>query len=187
MNHTNITTKTVSNDFSIVYYTYAAMNKLNGNIRYYNLLENNFEANQIIDGLWLGSLESSYDKTTLKNKGITHVISVLAGYEPPFPDDFNYLVINALDNQSSNLIEVFDDTSEFIANAFQNNGNVLVHCAYGRSRSATIVCAYLIDAFGMHLDTVLKVLKSKRKIVEPNPNYIEQLNMRYRSKYEELP
>ena len=159
------------------------MNKINGNLRYYNLLENHFEANEIIDGLWLGSLESSYAKNILQKKGITHIISVLAGYEAPFVNDFNYLVINALDNQSSNLCEVFDETSKFIADAFANGGNILVHCAYGRSRSATIVSAYLIDAYGMKVETTLKVLKGKRQIVEPNPNYIQQLKAYYENKY----
>jgi hypothetical protein len=182
----NITVKTVSNDSNILYYTYSIMNKLNGSLRYYKLLENNFEANQIIDGLWLGSLESSYDRETLKKKGITHIISVLAGYEPPFPEDFNYLVINALDNQSSNLIDVFNDTSDFISDAFCNNGNVLVHCAYGRSRSATIIVAFLIDSFGMYVDTAINLLQSKRPIVEPNPNYVNQLRTHYRSKYQEF-
>ena len=73
---TLITKNITNNDPSIVYYTYALMTKLNGNLRYYNLLENNFEANEIFNGLWLGSLESSYDQETLKKKGITHIISV---------------------------------------------------------------------------------------------------------------
>ena len=143
MEHSNVKTRTISNDLSVVYYSYALMNKLNGSLRYHNFLQNTFEANQIVDGLYLGSLSSAFDRSTLKNKGITHIISVLAGFEAPYPDEFNYLVINALDNQSSNLKEVFTETSDFISDAFYNNGKVLVHCAYGRSRSAILFKSWM--------------------------------------------
>lgn len=178
-------TKTVSNDSSLLYYTYMLMNRLNCNLRYYNYFGNTWEANEIVDGIYLGALSSSYNKEELKKKGITHIVSVLAGYEPPFPEDFNYMVINALDNQSSRLIDVFDEANLFITNAILNNENVLIHCAYGRSRSATIVAAYLTYTFGMDLQRVLSVLKSKRSIVEPNSNYIKQLEDYYKTKFGE--
>lgn len=179
-----IITKTINqNDYSLTYYGYHILNQLNGNIRYYNLLTNNFEANSIVNGLYLGSLESSYDYSTLKEKKITHIISVLAGYVPPYPDDFNYFVINTLDTEQSNLSEVFDDCSNFIADAFNEGGNVLVHCAYGRSRSATIVASFLINCYGMDVDKTISLLKSKRDIVEPNPHYVKQLKAYYKSKY----
>lgn len=181
---TTVTTKTVSNDPSIVYYSYLLMNRLNCNLRYYNYFENTWEADEIVDGIFLGALSSSFNKEEMKKRGITHVVSVLAGYEPPFPEDFNYMVINALDNQSSNLIEVFDEVNLFIVEAIMNNSNVLIHCAYGRSRSATITAAYLMNAFGMNLERVLSVLKSKRSIVEPNSNYINQLSDYYKMKFD---
>lgn len=180
---TTVTTKTVSNDPSLLYYTYILMNKLNCNLRYYNYLENIWEADEIVDGIFLGALSSSYNKEELRKREITHVVSVLAGYEPPFPGEFNYMVINALDNQSSNLIEVFDEVNMFITDAIMNNENVLIHCAYGRSRSATITAAYLIKTFGMNLERVLSVLKSKREIVEPNSNYVKQLGDYYKMKF----
>lgn len=184
MSDTTITTRTISDDPSILYYTYMLMNRLNCNIRYYNYFENAWEANEIMDGIYLGALSSSYNKEELKKKRITHVVSVLAGYDPPFPGEFNYMVINALDNNNSKLIDVFDEVNAFIADAIMNNENVLIHCAYGRSRSATITAAYLIHTFGMDVERVLSVLKSKRSIVEPNANYINQLNEYYKIKFE---
>lgn len=179
-------TKTINHfDNPITYYGYHCFNQLNCSIRYYNLLQNNFEAHEIMDGLYLGSLESSYDIETLKRKNITHIVSVLAGYSPPYPDDFNYFVINTLDTEQSNLIDVFDEASKFISDAICDGSNVLVHCAYGRSRSATIVASYLIHAFGMDVDRVLQLLKSKRGIVEPNPHYVKQLRAYYDYKYNE--
>ena len=179
-----IITKTINeNDNTITYYGYHFMNRMNGNLRYYNVLESNFEATEIIDGVYLGSLESSYDINTLKKKGITHIISVLAGYVPPFPDDFNYFVINTLDTEQSNLSDAFEDCGNFISDAISTNGNVLVHCAYGRSRSATILASFLINSYGMDVDRILSLLKSKRDIVEPNPHYVKQLKVYYRNKY----
>lgn len=66
-----IITKTINeNDNTLTYYGYHFMNRINGNLRYYNVLESNFEATEIIDGVYLGSLESSYDINTLKKKAL---------------------------------------------------------------------------------------------------------------------
>ena len=119
----------------------------------------------------------------LKSLGITNIISVIAGFEPPFPEDFNYLVINALDNENTDLYEIFEDTSRFIEKAFENNEKILVHCMAGRSRSATIIIAYLIKTFGIKAYTGIDILKSKRPIVQPNNSFIKQLNTYYNSIY----
>ena len=58
----------------------------------------------------------------------------------------------------------------FIENAFKNKRNkVLVHCAAGVSRSATIVISYLMKLKKWsYFDTKKYVLK-RRKVISPNP------------------
>lgn len=179
-----------SEDFEAVKYVYNLYTKLSCTAR--SLLDNTniFEADEILPGLYIGSFHSVYDKKKLKSNGITRVISVIEGFVPPYPNDFEYLVINAIDNHNSNLIYNFEITNRFINDAFENCEKVLVHCMAGRSRSATIVAAYMIDTFGINVDTTLKLIKTQRPIVEPNLNYKRQLrdyfNILYNDTFEDI-
>ena len=178
-----------STDYSLVYYAFDLYTKCNCLYKYYSNNENNFEANEIIYGLYIGNLNSVYDINGLKNEGITEIISVIAGFEPPYPNDFNYLIINALDNENTNLMKSFEKTNEFIQKAFYENKKVLIHCQAGRSRSATILAAYLIKTFGMNSKTVLEIIKSKRSIIQPNKYFSKQLEEYYNyliPKYDEI-
>ncbi len=169
-------------DNSLVYYSFYAYNMIVS--KYFQNIKNDFEADEIIPGVFLGSINSSYDLDVLKSKGITHIISVILGYVPAYPDDFKYLIINALDNENNSISDVFQSCNNFINHAlFEENGKVLIHCMAGRSRSATILSAYIIDTYGMNVDNVLNLLRSKRKIVEPNSSFIKQLNDYYKHRF----
>jgi hypothetical protein len=52
---------------------------------------------------------------------------------------------------------------------------VLVHCFAGMSRSATIVCAYLLATTSMNTQESIQFVRSKRPIVQPNYGFEKQL------------
>jgi protein-tyrosine phosphatase len=69
----------------------------------------------------------------------------------------------------------FERACQFIEEARQANGCVLVHCACGVSRSTTLCCAYLIKHHSMSLEHALIQLRSRRHIVQPNTAFLRQL------------
>ena len=138
-----------------------------------------FDATQITTDIYLGNIESSYNYEELKKRGITHIISCITGYEPPFPNDFHYIVINALDNDDANLMVHFDTTFNFIDLCKKLNGKILIHCMMGRSRSVCILIAYLIKETNEKPSKLLENIKKKRNIVEPNTNFLRQLDEYY--------
>ena len=52
---------------------------------------------------------------------------------------------------------------------------IQVHCFMGVSRSATVVCAYLIATMKMTPDEALAAVREKRDIVCPNVGFLHQL------------
>lgn len=160
-------------DYNIIYYSSCAINKVKSLISYAS--NRVFEANKIIEGIYLGGIDSVYDKDELKKLGIKNIISVIAGFEAPYPEDFNYVVLNALDTVNTDLKEFFSMTNDFIDDSLDNDEKVLIHCMAGRSRSVTILAAYIIKITGMDVETTLDTIKAKRNIIEPNEYFVKQL------------
>ena len=61
-------------------------------------------------------------------------------------------IILAKDNLDYPIDKHFDEAYEFIEHMRENNKNVLVHCHAGISRSATLVCAYLMKKRGLKMN-----------------------------------
>ncbi|XP_073008333.1 dual specificity protein phosphatase 1-like isoform X1 [Typha latifolia] len=126
-------------------------------------------------GLYLGSVGVALNKEALKNLNITHILVVAKSLEPAFPDDFIYKKIDVLDSPETNLMQYFDECFSFIDEAKRAGGNVLVHCFAGRSRSVTVVVAYLMKTHQMSLARALSVVRSKRPHISPNVGFLTQL------------
>ncbi|KAJ0928792.1 putative phosphoric monoester hydrolase [Helianthus annuus] len=129
---------------------------------------------QIEEGLYLGSLEAANNKTLLKRLNITHILTVASSFPPAYPNDFTYKTLDVHDRADVNIAQYFDDCFGFI-NEAKRTGSVLVHCFAGRSRSATVVVAYLMKTHGMRSSKALNLVKSKRSVVAPNAGFILQL------------
>lgn len=130
---------------------------------------------EIQEGLYLGSIGAAYNKDELLKLKITHILSVANMVESAYPSDFRYKQIEVRDSTDVDLEEHFDECFAFIDEARQSVGAVLVHCFAGRSRSVTVVVAYLMKTYGMSFLQALDLVRSKRPQAAPNPGFILQL------------
>jgi hypothetical protein len=56
-----------------------------------------------------------------------------------------------------------------------NKNKIFIHCAMGRSRSASCVIMYIMKKFGISYQNALSYAESKRPIVDPNEGFLKQL------------
>ena len=130
---------------------------------------------QITDKIWLGNASAARNISLLKTKGITKVLSIMNN--PPHiykdSDGINLKYINIYDKPRENIIKYFGDCINFI----EGKENVLVHCIFGKSRSATIVIAYLMWKEKRSLNDALNFVNQKRSIAIPNMGFKKQLQI----------
>lgn len=125
----------------------------------------------IVDNIYLGNSEDAKNIESLKSHNITHILIPAIGIEKHFTD-IEYLSFPIYDSPYTNISKYFDECIDFIKTS---KGNVLVHCAMGISRSATIVIAYLIIEKKMSYTEAYLYLKNKRNIINPNEGFQKQL------------
>ncbi|KAL2339151.1 hypothetical protein Fmac_013597 [Flemingia macrophylla] len=130
---------------------------------------------KIDEGLYLGSIAAAYNKEALKNYNITHILTVACKIKPPHPADFVYKVIEVVDKYDVDLKQYFNECLDFIDEAKRHGGGVLVHCFAGKSRSVSIVIAYLIKTRGMSFNEALRHVRTVRPTAFPNQGFINQL------------
>ncbi len=61
---------------------------------------------------------------------------------------------------------VLTEAVGWIEDQFADGRTVLIHCAKGRGRSATVLAAYLMKTDGMSFDAVRDLLRSRRELVK---------------------
>ncbi|KAL3685725.1 hypothetical protein R1sor_003747 [Riccia sorocarpa] len=130
---------------------------------------------ELEQGLYLGPVGAAFNKGLLQNLNVTHILAVAGGVDMPFPRDFKYMRIEVHDSAGVNLAKHFDRCFAFIDEARMNGGAVLVHCLAGISRSVTVAVAYLMKKDGMRFPQALAHVKSRRKVAQPNPGFLRQL------------
>jgi protein-tyrosine phosphatase len=124
---------------------------------------------EVTPQLWLGGAPTyKRDYEFIKNAGITAVLNIRAERD----DDQEFYRQNGIDYLQIKVLDVTVPPSEdieegvaFIDEHVQDGGIVLVHCAKGRGRSATLLAGYLMKHDGMTYDQALELMLSKRSLV----------------------
>ena len=96
--------------------------------------------------LFQGSIGCAYNLQALQENGITHILTAAANIGQRFKDQMSYKVLNLLDTPTQNMVEHFEEATDWIDEVLRANpqNKVLVHCFAGKSRASTIMCAYLM-------------------------------------------
>ena len=130
-------------------------------------------AAEIIPNLFLGSIGCASSKKNLNAHGITHIMTVANKLQPAYPTEYAYHVIEIPDAPNANILAYFPQAIKFMEETLANPDNkLLVHCFAGKSRSSTVLLAYLMQAQGMNLRDAYDLVKSKREKVLPNMGFI---------------
>ncbi|RMB90915.1 hypothetical protein DUI87_32513 [Hirundo rustica rustica] len=135
-------------------------------------------ADEVWPGLYLGDQDIASNRRELLQLRITHVLNAShcrwrGGAEFYQGTGIRYLGIEAHDSPSFDMSPYFYPAADFIHQAL-NEGRILVHCAVGVSRSATLVLAYLMIRHHMPLVEAIKTVKDHRGII-PNRGFLRQL------------
>ena len=81
----------------------------------------------------------------------------------------------ASDTPDQNLSQYFSVCNDFIHAARLRDGNVLIHCLAGMSRSVTVAVAYIMSVTPLSWKESLKVVRTGRSVANPNAGFQGQL------------
>ncbi|XP_069467072.1 uncharacterized protein [Ambystoma mexicanum] len=132
--------------------------------------------------LYLGNVLAAMDIDNLRALGITHILNAAhhtkgvhtdAHYYRGLP--FTYFGLKIFDERNFDISCFFGPALKFIDIGLRTpGGKVLVHCFKGKSRSATLVLAYLMVCQNMTLVDAIRTVSAKRHI-SPNEGFIRDL------------
>jgi len=131
----------------------------------------------ITNRLYLGSMLDAKNRDLLLRHNITHVLIVAANLTQHFPQDFSYKQISVVDDESFDLLSHIPSCIDFITSALSAGGSVLVHCAAGVSRSATVVISHLMATQRLSVARAHQAVKQRRPAVCPNSGFMKQLQL----------
>lgn len=127
-------------------------------------------ADGVPETLWLGGAPTyPRDYRFLADHGIKAVLDVreerLGDLDFYAQHDIEHAKLRVLD-MAVPPPEVLDAGVRWIAQQVAQGRPVLVHCAKGRGRSATVLAAYLMKEHGLSFDEARRLLEARRPLVK---------------------
>lgn len=133
---------------------------------------------KVYDRLYLGALEDVFKITTMKEAGISHILSILDRSLPvSIRKQFTCKYVEVLDLPDEDLLSYFEECLRFIDEGRNNGTGVLVHCLVGCSRSATIVIAWMMRERQINVEDAVNSVKECRPRIRPNDGFKFQLEL----------
>ena len=130
----------------------------------------------IIENLYLSNLKTSKNYKFFKTEKVTYVLIAAKNLKMIFKE-INYKRLHLDDNPKQNIAKFFVESIKFIHDAITSANKILVHCLGGKSRSVTIVTAYLMLRQNLSFEKAFGLVKSLHRPAKPNPGFIEQLKL----------
>jgi protein-tyrosine phosphatase len=130
----------------------------------------------ITGNIYISGITGAKDLAAIKRNDIQYVINCTKDIPNYYENKhIKYMRVPIDDSPDQPIGNYFEKTSDFIENIVRKNKNVLVHCYAGVSRSASIVIAYLIIKRHMKYADAIKLVASRRSIINPNPGFVNAL------------
>ncbi|KAK7108999.1 dual specificity protein phosphatase 19-like [Littorina saxatilis] len=146
-----------------------------GSLGFCQGLMEDLQVGEVLPGLIIGSQDVAHNLELLEQYHVTHILNVASHVQNLYPEKFKYLSMDLRDLPEYPIYKDIPKALDFIDEALDSKGCVLVHCNAGISRSATIVLAHLMKTKDMSLNDAFTFLRSKRPSSFPNPGFMIQL------------
>jgi predicted protein tyrosine phosphatase len=130
---------------------------------------------EIEEGLWIGNQYAAVNHPALLKRGITHIVTAI-GEPTERMEGVEYLVMDFDDGHVPHAPQLLIEAHAFIQHARREGGVVLVHCAAGVSRSATIAISHLMLRHGHQKDIALAMVQKVRSVIQPNTFFMRTLD-----------
>ncbi|XP_066476096.1 dual specificity protein phosphatase 13A [Tiliqua scincoides] len=138
-------------------------------------------ADEVWPNLFIGDLVIAHNRFGLWKMDISHVLNAAhgkifcKGSHEFYGRTIEYYGVPAYDLPDFDISPFFNPAAEFIHKALTTpGGKILVHCAVGISRSASLVLAYLMIYHRLSLVKAIQTVKEHRWIF-PNRGFLKQL------------
>ena len=124
---------------------------------------------QLAPGVMVSGAAAACDLEALRRAGVTHVINCAALQCPNHhPHALTYMSLPLIDSLREDISSSLYAAIDFIVEALDGGGAVLIHCMHGVSRSASIGIAYAIWKRGCTYEEAFESARSVRPTINPN-------------------
>ena len=144
-----------------------------------NILKEHLQSNhitEIINRIYIGSYLNANNFEELEKNNIKYILNCAIECKNIYEDKIKYLKLDIKDQNNFPIQDYFEKGNQFIRESLNNNdGNILIHCKEGKSRSITLLMAYLIKYQNENTNSAYKIIKAKRQSAMPNLGFMYKL------------